>query len=85
MDLGITLGDPSVAFAEIEDIKSKQIRSFVCVIINLFLCIVLCVHFSHTKYLIEEADGVMTITVQSNDFSLRPYIIMVEPAEHLPV
>ena len=50
-----------------------------------FLCIVLCVHFSHTKYLAEEADEVMTITVQASGFSLRPYIIMVEPVERLPV
>ena len=36
MDLGITLGYPSVAVAEIEDTKSKQIRNFVCAIIPLY-------------------------------------------------
>ena len=42
MDLGITLGDPSVAVAEIEDTDSKQITNFVCSIINLFLCSYMC-------------------------------------------
>ena len=50
-----------------------------------FPCIVLCVSFSHTKYLAEEEEGMMTITVQASGFSLRPYIIMVEPVERLPV
>ena len=42
MDLGITVGDPSVAVAKIEDTDSKQITNFVCSIINLFLCSHMC-------------------------------------------
>ena len=42
MDLGITLGDHSMAVAEIEDTDSKQITNFVCSIINLFLCSHMC-------------------------------------------
>ena len=45
----------------------------------------MCVSFSHTKYLAEETDGVMTITVQASAFSFRPYIIMIVPIEGLPV
>ena len=33
----------------------------------------------------EEADEAMTITVQASGFSFRPYLIMVEPTEDLPV
>ena len=46
---------------------------------------VIYVSFSCTKYLAEEADGVMTITVQASGISFRPYIIMIEPIEELPV
>ena len=46
---------------------------------------VICVSFTHTKYLAEEADEVMKITVQASSFSSRPYIIVIEPIEDLPV
>ena len=51
----------------------------------MLLFTVICVSFTHTKYFAEEADGVMTITVQASAFSLRPYIIVIEPVEDLPV
>ena len=41
--------------------------------------------FSHSKYLAKEVDGVMTITVEASGFSSRPYFIIIEPVEHLPV
>ena len=84
IDLGITLGDPSVAVAEIEDTDSKQITNLVCSIINCCSAVI-CVSFSHTKYFAEEADGVMIIMLQASKLYFRPYIIMVELVEHLPI
>ena len=53
--------------------------------LQLLLFTVICVSFSHAKFLAEEAAGMMTITVQASSYSFRPYIIMIEPVENLPV
>ena len=53
--------------------------------LQLLLFTVVCVSFSRAKFLAEEADEMMTITVQASSFSFRPYIIMIEPVEDLPV
>ena len=54
-------------------------------ILQSLLFTVICVSFAQPKYLAEEADGVMNITVQPSVIVLTAYDIMIEPIEDLPV
>ena len=56
-----------------------------CVLSSICSSAVICVSFSRSKYLAKEVDGVMTIIVEASGFSFRPYFIIIEPVEHLPV
>jgi len=50
----------------------------------LFLHTVIYVNFGQTVYSAEEADGMMTITVEADGFSIWPYFVEVTPFENFP-
>ena len=83
MDCGITLGDPSVAIAEIEDTDSK-LMIFIWIYDNCLFTVIY-VNFSQATYSAEEADGMMIITVEADGFSILPYSVGINPTELLPV
>ena len=55
------------------------------VIMQLVLFTVIYVNFSQATYSTAEADGMMIITVEANDFSIWPYSVEINPMEILPV
>ncbi|XP_065902914.1 FRAS1-related extracellular matrix protein 2-like [Dysidea avara] len=61
--LGVGLGDPSEAVAEIEDIDEIH------------------VNFSQVLYSAEEADGMLTVTLEADGFSIWPFTADVTPME----
>ena len=83
MDHGITLGDPSVAVAEIEDTDSK-LMIFIRIYDNCLFTVIY-VNFSQVTYLAAEAGGMMIITVEADGFSILPYSVSINPTELLPV
>ena len=84
MDLGITLGDPSMAVAEIENIDGKK-ALFVINKVAMLLFTVIHVNFSQPVYSAEEADERMIITLQADCLSIWSYSVEINIMEILPV
>ena len=84
MDLGITLGDPSMAVAEIENIDGKK-ALFVINKVTMLLFTVIHVNFSQPVYSAEEADERMIIKLQADCLSIWSYSVEINIMEILPV